>query len=77
MIKTKSSIELRFHHLFNTTNLIERFIREIRRRTNAKGHFENLSRADKNLFFLVSHTNIDLLGNTSSSIFNLYTIFGT
>lgn len=77
LIKTKSSIELRFHHLFNTTNLIERFIREIRRRTIAIGHFENLSSADKNLFLVVSHINIDLMCNASSSNFNIYTIFGT
>ncbi len=77
MIKTKYSMELRFHHLINTTNPIERFIREVRRRTNAIGHFENLSSADKNLFLVVSHINIDLLGNASSSNFNLYTIFGT
>ncbi len=77
LIKTKYSMELRFHHLINTTNPIERFIREVRRRTNAIGHFENLSSADKNLFLVVSHINIDLLGNASSSNFNLYTIFGT
>jgi transposase-like protein len=77
LIKTKSSIELRFHHLFNTTNLIERFIREIRRRTNAIGHFENLIGADKNLFSRICYTNIDLLDNASFNDFNFYTHFGT
>ncbi len=61
MIKTKYSMELRFHHLINTTNPTERFIREVRRRTNVIGHFEDLSSADKNLFFLVIYINIDLL----------------
>jgi transposase-like protein len=48
-----------------TTNPAERFIREIRRRTNAIGHFEILFSADENLFLVVSHINMYLLGNVS------------
>jgi hypothetical protein len=69
-------LELKFHHLIQTKNPIERFIREVRRITNAIGHFEDLSSADKNLFLVVSHINIDLLGNASASNFKLYIILG-
>ncbi|MGB9663560.1 MAG: transposase [Ignavibacteria bacterium] len=69
LIKTKYSLELRFHHLINTTNPIERLIKEIRRRINAIGHFENKESADKILFFISIHLNFDVMGNVSFYIF--------
>lgn len=77
LIKTKYSMDLRLHHLIHTTNPIERTIREIRRRTNAIGCFENLSSADKILYLIVGFINQELFGNASFNYFNLYTNFGT
>jgi putative transposase len=76
LIKTKYSMDLRLHHLIHTTNPIERTIREIRRRTNAIGCFENLSSADKILYLIVGFINQELFGNASFNYFNLYTNFG-
>lgn len=77
LIKTKYSMDLRLHHLIHTTNPIERTIREIRRRTNAIGCFENLYSADKILYLIVGFINQELFGNASFNYFNLYTNFGT
>ncbi|MGB9663604.1 MAG: transposase [Ignavibacteria bacterium] len=75
MIKTKYSLDLRLYHLINTTNPVERLIREIRKRTNVIGHFETKESTDKILFFISIYLNFDVIGNASFINFNLYTIF--
>ncbi len=65
-VKTKFSLELHLQHLITTTSAIDRTFREIRRRTNLTGSFENEKILDKILFFVVNFNN-QLMGNASFS----------
>jgi transposase-like protein len=64
LIKTKFSLDVQLYHLINTTTPIDRMFREVRRRTNAIGCFENKFSLDK-IFFLIINFNNQLLGNAS------------
>jgi transposase-like protein len=64
LIKTKFSLDVQLYHLINTTTPIDRMFREVRRRTNVIGCFENKFSLDK-IFFLIINFNNQLLGNVS------------
>ena len=65
-IKTKFSLDVHLYHWINTTTPIDRMFREVRRRTNAIGCFENRKSLNKIFFFIINFIN-EILGNASFS----------
>ncbi len=63
-IKTKFTLDEHLYHWISTTSAIDRTFREIRRRTNIIGSFENERSLDKILFFVMNFIN-QLMGNAS------------
>ena len=81
LIKTKFSLDVQLYHLINTTTPIvgihpfgKRMFREVRRRTNIIGCFENKSSLNKILFFVFDFIN-QLLGNASFNDILAFTQF--
>jgi putative transposase len=64
LIKTKFAFPSLMFRFINTTNHIDRTFKEVRRRTNIIGCFENVRSLDKN-FFLVTNFINQLFGNRS------------
>lgn len=54
---TKYQFDVRLHKEFHSSNTIERYFREIRRRTKAMGIFETVKSADKLLFLIIEYLN--------------------
>lgn len=64
LIKTKFAFPSLMFRFINTTNHIDRTFKEVRRRTNIIGCFENIRSLDKNFFFITNFIN-QLFGNRS------------
>jgi len=64
LIKTKFAFPSLMFRFINTTNHIDRTFKEVRRRTNIIGCFENNRSLDKNFFFITNFIN-QLFGNRS------------
>lgn len=64
LIKTKFAFPSIVYRYINTTNHIDRAFKEIRRRTNIIGCFENNRSLDKNFFLVINFIN-QLFGNRS------------
>lgn len=63
-IKTKFALPDFLYHLINTNNSIDRTFREVRRRTDAIGCFENVKSLDKIFFLIINFIN-QTMGNAS------------
>lgn len=66
LIKTKYLLPEYFYKLINTTNPLERKVKEIRRRTKVIGVFENNKSLDKIIYLTIDFIN-QMLGNLSFS----------
>lgn len=56
-LTTKYDFRIEIHKLIHTNNPIERYFREIRRRTKAIGIFESIQSADRLLFLKIESNN--------------------
>lgn len=56
-ILTKFEFEQDIHKIIHSNNYIERYFKEIRRRTKAIGVFENIASADRLLFLVIEYLN--------------------
>ncbi|MEZ4824138.1 MAG: IS256 family transposase [Ignavibacteria bacterium] len=54
---TKYQFDIRLHKAYHSSNTIERYFREIRRRIKAMGIFETVKSADKLLFLIIEYIN--------------------
>ncbi len=54
---TKYQFDVTLHKEFHSSNTIERYFKEIRRRTKAMGIFEKVKSADKLLFLIIEYLN--------------------